>query len=90
LNVGMEEEGKVPLEAADSKNGCVVYGLFLQGAGWDRKAGRLVESKPAELFVEMPLIWLRPVSITDKESSDAYQCPVYKTSTHARRCAVDH
>lgn len=38
----------------------VCRGLFMEGARWDSDAGAIGESKPKELFSEMPIIWLRP------------------------------
>lgn len=36
--------------------GVYVYGLYLEGAGWDRRACKLVDSKPKVLFEMMPVI----------------------------------
>lgn len=36
--------------------GVYVYGLYLEGAGWDRRACKLVDSKPKVLFEAMPVI----------------------------------
>lgn len=36
--------------------GVYVYGLYLEGAGWDRRGCRLTDSKPKELFQMMPVI----------------------------------
>ncbi|KFW74774.1 Dynein heavy chain 5, axonemal, partial [Phalacrocorax carbo] len=36
--------------------GVYVYGLYLEGAGWDRRNMRLTESKPKVLFEMMPVI----------------------------------
>lgn len=36
--------------------GVYVYGLYLEGASWDRKNMRLTESKPKVLFEMMPVI----------------------------------
>ncbi|NWR44721.1 DYH5 protein, partial [Regulus satrapa] len=36
--------------------GVYVYGLYLEGAGWDKKNMRLTESKPKVLFEQMPVI----------------------------------
>ncbi|NXS79600.1 DYH5 protein, partial [Erpornis zantholeuca] len=36
--------------------GVYVYGLYLEGAGWDRRNVRLTESKPKVLFEMMPVI----------------------------------
>uniref|UniRef100_A0A8C6ZRG5 Dynein heavy chain 5, axonemal n=1 Tax=Nothoprocta perdicaria TaxID=30464 RepID=A0A8C6ZRG5_NOTPE len=45
-----EDVTKPPVE------GVYVYGLYLEGAGWDRRNMRLVESKPKVLFEMMPVI----------------------------------
>lgn len=61
-------------------DGVYVYGLFLDGAGWDRPRVHLVESQPRILFQAMPVIWLVPLRRTDLEERHAFECPVYKTA----------
>lgn len=36
--------------------GVYVYGLYLEGAGWDRRSCKLNDSKPKVLFEMMPVI----------------------------------
>lgn len=36
--------------------GVYVYGLYLEGAGWDRRNCKLIDSKPKVLFEMMPVI----------------------------------
>lgn len=59
--------------------GVYVYGLFLDGAGWDRRNQRLTESTLKVLYVSMPVVHV--FAINTKESSrdpKLYVCPVYK------------
>lgn len=42
------------------KDGCYVYGMFLEGARWDAKSHMLAESNPKELFSNLPLMHLIP------------------------------
>jgi dynein heavy chain len=65
---------------APSRDGAYVYGLSLEGCGWDEKAGVLVDSKPKELFQPMPVILIKAVQADKAETRDSYQCPVYKTA----------
>lgn len=63
-------------------DGVYVYGLFLDGARWERD-NRLVEDQlPGELYCKMPVIHFLP---SDEFESDGheYTCPVYKTSVRA-------
>jgi len=62
------------------EDGHFVQGLFLQGAGWDDECGHLIESKPKELFVSMPVIRLIPTEASTIRQTDDYSCPVYRTS----------
>ena len=41
-------------------NGCYVKGLFLEGAGWNNVQGIIEESKPKQLFIEMPVMHFLP------------------------------
>ena len=60
-------------------DGCYIRGLFLEGARWENK--ELSESKPKELYTEMPIIWLLPKANREKPLEGIYDCPVYKTVT---------
>ncbi|KAG5499789.1 hypothetical protein GH5_03924 [Leishmania sp. Ghana 2012 LV757] len=62
--------------------GVLVYGLYLEGARWDSVHHSLAESRPKELYVEMPIILLDPVVNRTRNVKD-YVCPVYKTLTRA-------
>jgi len=63
-------------------NGCLVYGLFMDGARWDDDEGIIAESFPKVLFCDLPHIHLMPCE-SSKDASDRksfYPSPVYKTS----------
>lgn len=64
-------------------NGCFIRGLFLEGARWDHDKHELTESRPKELYTDMPIIWLRPTANREKPEKGIYECPVYKTLTRA-------
>ncbi|XP_026672559.1 dynein heavy chain 8, axonemal-like [Ceratina calcarata] len=58
--------------------GVYVYGLFLEGAGWDKRNNRLCESANKVLYVLMPVVHIFALyNIPDKDPK-LYQCPVYK------------
>ena len=72
----------IPVDYVDEKpeNGAYIYGLFVDGARWDRQAGRLAEQMAKVLYDQMPVIWIKPIKIADLKRVDCYECPVYKTS----------
>jgi len=64
--------------------GCSLYGLFMEGAGFDREKKVMCESRPKEIFQEFPVMYLKPCLSTDCEWKDdedgVYMCPVYRTT----------
>lgn len=69
--------------ASGPEDGCYIRGLFLEGARWDDQTHELGESRPKELYSEVPIIWLTPVKDKAKATEGVYECPVYKTLTRA-------
>jgi len=60
-------------------DGVFIYGLFLEGARYDREAELLQPSKPGVMFEELPPVHFQP-AVGHKPAKEDYQCPVYKTS----------
>jgi hypothetical protein len=48
------------------ESGCIIYGLFLEGAKWDEEHMMVAESSPKELFVTFPLMWFIPETLRPK------------------------
>jgi dynein heavy chain len=65
------------------ENGCYIHGLFLEGSCWDCDMFELAESRPKELYTNMPVMWLIPTANRKQPDSGIYVCPVYKTLTRA-------
>merc|ERR1712070_623653 len=61
------------------KDGVYTYGLFLEGAQWDKKKKSLIESQPKVLYATAPLVWFQPTRQEDLHEYECYECPVYKT-----------
>nr|CCC53405.1 putative dynein heavy chain, fragment [Trypanosoma vivax Y486] len=76
----LNDETPATVEAPE--HGAIVYGLFLEGARWDADMRTLAESRPKELYVDMPLVHLNPTVDRIIDPKD-YICPVYKTLTRA-------
>jgi dynein heavy chain len=63
--------------------GCYIRGLYIEGARWDSNKKKLGESKPKELYSDVPVIWLIPAVNRQQPNNGIYVCPVYKTLTRA-------
>lgn len=59
-------------------SGVYVHGLFLDGAGWDRRNCRLVEPPPKILFTPLPVAHVYAINATGTKDPRLYECPVYK------------
>lgn len=64
-------------------DGCYIRGLYLEGARWDYERHVVTESRPKELYTELPIMWLKPQQFRKKPTSGIYECPVYKTLLRA-------
>ncbi|KAI4461456.1 dynein heavy chain [Holotrichia oblita] len=59
------------------EQGVYVKGLFLEGAGWDKRYANLIEPQPMQLVCAMPLIHFKPVEQLKKKVKGLYNCPCY-------------
>jgi len=67
------------------QEGVYIYGLYLDGAGWDRKNIRLVEPQPKVLFTQIPVVHVYAINtslpttiVKPRAGYCFYECPVYK------------
>ena len=80
---GPEEFDKPP------NDGAYIYGLFMEGARFDREEMSIAESFPGELYDPPPVIHLFPkegiipLAACDDLGLGQYVCPMYKTSRRA-------
>ncbi|NWV69074.1 DYH8 protein, partial [Malurus elegans] len=72
LKLNREEITSSPSE------GVYIYGLYLEGAGWDKRRSILVESSPKILFVQLPVLHMYAVDSSRPRDSKLYVCPLYK------------
>ena len=63
----------------ESNDGNYIYGLIIEGARWDYEKQRLEESINKKLFVDAPIILLRPNETQKIDEKKHYKCPVYRT-----------
>ncbi|XP_006824996.1 dynein axonemal heavy chain 8-like, partial [Saccoglossus kowalevskii] len=60
------------------QEGVYVYGLYLDGAAWDRRGCKLIESTPKVLFTMLTVVHVFAINSTAPKDPRLYQCPVYK------------
>jgi dynein heavy chain len=74
------------------KEGVYVYGLFLDGAGWNRAHAELTEQHPKVLYVPLPIIWIFAINSTSGRDTRQYECPIYRKPRRTDQeyiCMVD-
>jgi len=59
-------------------DGCYIYGLWLEGARWDKVQHCLSWSFPKDLYTAMPIMHLLPVEDRVAPTTGIYYCPIYK------------
>ncbi|KAM4605979.1 LOW QUALITY PROTEIN: dynein axonemal heavy chain 5 [Polymixia lowei] len=81
----MREDVSAP--PPEEVGGVYIYGLFLDGAGWDRRNAKLTESPAKVLFTPLPVVHVYAVSTANMSDCKRqpgggavglYSCPVYK------------
>ncbi|XP_074092949.1 dynein axonemal heavy chain 8 [Macrotis lagotis] len=58
--------------------GVYIHGLYLDGAAWDRRNGKLTESTPKVLFTQLPVLHIFAINSTSPKDPKLYVCPIYK------------
>ena len=56
--------------------------MYLEGASWDSNKHMLNESKPKELFSDVPMIHFLPKPDRVTPTTGIYNCPIYKVNLY--------
>merc|ERR1712232_865528 len=64
-----------------SKDGAYCQGMFLEGARWDFSMGCLEDSKPKEMYTQLPVINCKAGLMNEKGDKNSYICPAYCVPT---------
>merc|ERR1719409_1850011 len=59
------------------EDGVYIYGIFLEGARWSSSTHQIDDSKPKQLFTDLPALWFCPIKNRVPNVLD-YRCPCYK------------
>lgn len=54
------------------QEGVYIYGLFIDGGGWDRRNSRLCESTNKVLYTLLPVVWVYVLNTTDPKDPALY------------------
>ena len=65
------------------KTGVYIYGMYIEGARWDKNQMCITESIKGTLFEEFPVVWFDPCGLMDPPPPGSYSHPIYKVSTRA-------
>lgn len=65
------------------EEGCYIYGMYMEGARWEKDIHSVGASLPKALYVEMPLMHFQPKEDHVVPNTGIYSCPVYKTLQRA-------
>lgn len=60
------------------EDGAFCYGMYVEGARWNDTIHLLDDSKPKQLYTEMPVVWFVPVRNRKIPETGVYNCPIYK------------
>merc|ERR1719378_1748985 len=67
--------------------GIYIYGLFIDGAGWDRRNNRLDEQTPKNLYVNLPVVWMFAVN-KHQQRKNAWRNCIGRLSTENRGARI--
>lgn len=59
-------------------DGVLVHGLFLDGAAWSAKEGRLVDQERGALYAPLPVLHLTAVLAKDRRRLGVFDAPCYR------------
>lgn len=59
------------------QEGVYIYGIFMEGCRWASEQHQLADSRPKELFTDLPCMWFLPIKNREPDLSN-YRCPCYK------------
>ncbi|XP_067660223.1 dynein axonemal heavy chain 10-like [Haliotis asinina] len=68
--------------------GCFVYGLYLEGAAWDKENTCLIRQKPKQLIQELPVLKIIPIEAHRLKLQNTFRTPVYVTSQRRNAMGV--
>ena len=64
---------------APAKDGAIVIGLFMEGARWDDANVTVDKARPKEMFIKMPRMTVRGITLDKVETRGFYRAPCYMT-----------
>jgi len=80
VTYGYAMRDDIQVETATAPDdGAIVHGMFIEGARWDSNTHLLAESRPKELYTNLPIVHLLPIANRAPPEGGFYKCPIYKT-----------